>query len=151
MVMDIPAGAPPPQFDQAPLSNPSLSKDDGVPPLVLLLEVIVIVAGADCVASATLVAVTVTLEEGTVAGAVYRPAEVIVPTVELPAAAPFTLQVTPVLLLPEMVAVNCMVPPVCTVAELGEREADTPLPALLPLEVLPVVLQGVVLMQKSSV
>ncbi len=60
------------------------------------------------VVSAALVADTVTLEdEGIVAGAVYTPLDVIVPTVLFPPALPFTAQVTDVLLVPETDAVNC--------------------------------------------
>ena len=65
----------------------------------------VTVALADFVESAMLVAVTVTVwEPGIEAGAVYRPAEEIVPTDGL------IDQVTAVLLVPKTVAVNCCVP-----------------------------------------
>jgi hypothetical protein len=43
-----------------------------------------------------------------------------VPTVELPPAVEFTLQVTLVLDVPVTVAVNCCVAPVCTLAEVGD-------------------------------
>jgi hypothetical protein len=57
--------------------------------------------------SAALTALTVTVEgDGTLDGAVYRPVEVIVPTVELPPARPFASQVTWVLVEPETFAVN---------------------------------------------
>ena len=63
----------------------------------------VTVADADLVASACDVAVTVTVAGvGTVAGAVYTPAEVIEPF----AAPPVTTQVTAMLVVPETVAVN---------------------------------------------
>ena len=48
-----------------------------------------------------------TLLEGTLAGAVYWPAELIVPGVALPPAIPFTDQVTAVFDVPIIVAVNC--------------------------------------------
>jgi hypothetical protein len=63
------------------------------------------VALADLVPSATLRAVTVTVcDAGILDGAVYRPAEEIVPTDGL------IDQVTAVLLVPKTVAVNCCVP-----------------------------------------
>jgi hypothetical protein len=58
--------------------------------------VIVTDALADTVDCAVLRAVTVTEPDGTVAGAVYSPADEIVPTVELPPATPFTSQFTDV-------------------------------------------------------
>src|SRR6185503_2830975 len=82
---------------------------------------IVTVALADDAEFATLVAATVTdPPDGTEVGAVYRPEELIVPAVELPPDTPFTNQVTPVLLVPETVAVNCFEVPTCKVAEVGE-------------------------------
>jgi hypothetical protein len=60
-----------------------------------------------------------------VEGAVYKPELETVPTVELPPAAPFTLQVTLRLDAPVTVAVNCTVPPVWTVAVAGEIEICT--------------------------
>src|SRR5271157_73458 len=66
-------------------------------------------------------AVTVTVPElGTAAGAVYRPEVDMVPTVELPPAAPFTSQVTAVLEFPDTIAANCCVLLVDTVAPVGE-------------------------------
>jgi hypothetical protein len=67
------------------------------------------------------VAVTVTAVFGGEAGAVYRPVESIVPTVPLPPATPFTVQVTALLLLPvtETVGVNCWVAPAAKVALVG--------------------------------
>ena len=58
--------------------------------------------------------------DGTVAGAVYTPADVICPTVEFPPATLFTLQVTPVAAAPERVAVKVCVIPLATVAVAGE-------------------------------
>jgi len=52
------------------------------------------------------------------AGAVYKPAEVIVP--------PEADHVTPVSLLPETVAVNCCVPAIEIVEVPGLTETDTP-------------------------
>ena len=48
-----------------------------------------------------------TLLEGTLAGAVYWPVELIIPNEVLPPAVPFTDQVTAVFDVPETVAVNC--------------------------------------------
>ena len=59
------------------------------------------------VGSATLVAATVTLPEGTLEGAVYKPPVEMVPTAELPPRIPFTLQVTVVFDIPLTVATNC--------------------------------------------
>ena len=55
----------------------------------------VTLADAERVASATEVAVTVTPEAGTAAGAVYSPVLLTVPTAVLPPATPFTLHLTP--------------------------------------------------------
>jgi len=79
----------------------------------------------DAVVCAALWAVTVTEVEGTVAGAVYMPVEVIVPTVELPPTVPFTIQPTAVLLVPETEALNCFDCPTCTLALVGEIDTDT--------------------------
>lgn len=65
------------------------------------------VAFALLVASAALVAVTVCVPAAD--GAVYKPAALIVPVVELPPLALSTAHVTAVLLEPETVAVNCVV------------------------------------------
>jgi len=82
---------------------------------------ILTVALAEDAELATLVAVTVTdPPDGTEAGAVYKPDEVIVPVVALPPATPFTDQATPVLLEPETVAMNCCAAPTSKAAELGE-------------------------------
>jgi hypothetical protein len=56
--------------------------------------------------------------EGTLDGAVYRPLLVMVPTVELPPATPFTSQVAAVLV-PLTIALNCCVLPAVTLAEVG--------------------------------
>ena len=64
-------------------------------------------ACADFDESATLDAATVTVEEGTAAGAVYSPPVEIVPFTESPPVTPLTLQVTPVFDEPLTVAVNC--------------------------------------------
>src|SRR6266478_2696169 len=78
-------------------------------------------AEADFVGSAWDTAATVTMAGfGTTAGAVYRPALDIVPTVALPPVTPLTCQVTAVLPVFCTVAVNCCVPPAPTVADTGE-------------------------------
>lgn len=85
--------------------------------------VMVTVAEADLVVSAWETAVTVTVAGlGTVAGAVYKPAVEIVPTVLLPAVTPFTCHVTAVLLVFFRVAVNCCVVPAVTLAVVGATE-----------------------------
>jgi hypothetical protein len=79
------------------------------------------VALAEYAELATLVAVIVTdPPDGTAAGAVYSPEEVIVPVVELPPATPFTDHITPVFTVPETEAENCFVHPTCSTAEVGE-------------------------------
>src|SRR5713101_7416141 len=88
--------------------------------------VTVTVAFADLLVSACAIAVTVTVAGlGTVAGAVYRPAVEIVPTVEFPPVTPFTCHVTAVLLLPVTVAVNCCVVLTTTDALVGEMLTPT--------------------------
>ena len=67
---------------------------------------------------ATETAVTVTVAGlGMVLGAVYSPVALMVPTVALPPATPFTCQVTAVFVVPETVAVNWSVAPGLTVEE----------------------------------
>jgi hypothetical protein len=83
--------------------------------IVAAALVAVIVADADFVVSAVLVAFTVYLPA--LAGAVYIPFVDTVP--------PLADQVMPVLLVPVTVATNCCVPPVFTVAELGLIETAT--------------------------
>jgi hypothetical protein len=51
---------------------------------------------------------------------VYSPELEIVPTIALPPVTPLTCQATAVLLVFRTVAVNCWVPPVATVADVGE-------------------------------
>ena len=58
-------------------------------------------------------------------GAVYSPPVVIVPTVELPPATPFTAQVTVVFEDPVTVALNCCVLPSRTFALAGDTETVT--------------------------
>jgi hypothetical protein len=87
--------------------------------------VIVIFAVPDCVASEIDVAVMVTSAGlGTTAGAVYRPAVEMVPTLRLPPTMPFTDQKTPELLF-ATVAENCCVVLVAIEAVAGVT--DTPL------------------------
>ena len=91
-----------------------------------LEQVIVTLAFPNFAASATLVALTLTVAgEGGVAGAVntavVAPFATTVPSVAFPPATPFTLQVTPVAGLPEpvTVVVNTCAPPVATLTGLG--------------------------------
>ena len=75
--------------------------------------------------SSALVAATVTpAGEGGSDGAVYvavaAPVPAIVPIVELPPAIPFTLQVTPLFVAPETLAVNTCAPPDGTFAIAGD-------------------------------
>jgi hypothetical protein len=80
------------------------------------------VACADTDGAAPLVAVIVTdPDAGTEAGAVYRPLLLIVPTVLLPEATPFTFQDMDWSAVPCTVAANFRVKPVRTVACKGER------------------------------
>jgi hypothetical protein len=80
----------------------------------------VTLAEALFVGSAWLVAVIVTLSvEGTICGAVYHPSLEIVPSVLLPPAMPFTLQVTAVFVVLVTSAENDCVPPGKTVALVG--------------------------------
>lgn len=77
-------------------------------------------ADPESAALAAETAVTVTVEGlGIVLGAVYNPLAVIVPTVALPPAVPFTCQVTAVFVVPVTVSMNCLVAPGLTVAEAG--------------------------------
>lgn len=78
-------------------------------------SVTVTVEDADFVVSATLVAVTVNVPAEL--PAVYRPAELTVP--------PVAVQLTAVFVLPETVAVNCWVAPVCTLADVGLTVTET--------------------------
>lgn len=93
---------------------------------LVLEQVIVTLAFPDFVASAMLVAVTVTVGgDGSAAGAVKTAVvtlfATIVPSVALPPAIPFTLHVTPFagLPVPVTVAVNTCAPPVAMLAGLG--------------------------------
>jgi hypothetical protein len=84
--------------------------------------VIVTIAALEALASATLVATTVTVAGlGTVAGAVKSPVELMVPSVELPPATPFTVHRTEVLLVPLTPAINCRIAPV----EIDEAAGET--------------------------
>src|SRR5262249_505847 len=86
-------------------------------------------AEADLVVSATEVAVTVANAGlGTVAGAVYKPDDVMVPQEPETQPVPETLQVTAVFDLPVTVALNCCVPFTAIVREAGEIETPTPPP-----------------------
>ena len=86
----------------------------------------VTVAEPERFVSALDLAVTVTLEPGTEAGAVYSPLVLIVPTVAFPPTTPFTLQVTPRFCKSFCtVAVNCCVAEMFNEAELGETDTLT--------------------------
>src|SRR5262252_2777259 len=84
----------------------------------------VTVAEPERLVSALDLAVTVTLDPGTEAGAVYTPLVLIVPTVAFPPTTPFTLQVTP-----RFCASFCTVAVNCCVAEMFKEtdagETDT--------------------------
>src|SRR5262245_44055752 len=83
----------------------------------------VTVAEPERFVSALDLAVTVTLEAETEAGAVYSPLVPIVPTVAFPPTTPFTLQVTPRFWESFCtVAVNCSVAEICSEAEAGETD-----------------------------
>lgn len=79
----------------------------------------------DAVVCAALWAATVTEAEGTEEGAVYMPDELIVPTEEFPPNAPFTIQLTAVLLVPETEALNCWDWPTCRLTFAGDTITDT--------------------------
>ena len=103
-------------------------------------HVIVTLALPDLEVSSALVAATVTVAgEGGADGAVYvavaAPVPAIVPIVELPPAIPFTLQLTPLFVVPETLAVNTCAPPDGTLAVEGETviAIATPPPLLPPL------------------
>ena len=73
-----------------------------------------------------LTALTLTIDgDGTAFGAVYIPVELMVPTVELPPAMPFTFQVTVVTDALRTVALNCSLLPVLMVAAVGEMVTVT--------------------------
>jgi hypothetical protein len=72
------------------------------------------------VPTTVLTAETVTYPRlGAVAGAVYRPALVMVPTLESPPEIPFTCHATDWLAVPVTVAWNCCDPPGCRLAAIG--------------------------------
>ena len=64
-------------------------------------------------------------EEGSAAGAVYSPVELMIPTDAFPPALPFTAQFTLVVVVPVTVAVNCCCSPRNTDAVAGETETVT--------------------------
>jgi hypothetical protein len=86
-------------------------------------------AEALCVVAATLVALTVTLVEEFTTGAVNNPDEEIVPALDF--------HVTPVWLVPVMVAANCCFPPEITLVLAGETEMLMPDPVPKPLSEVP--------------
>jgi len=82
-------------------------------------------AEAVLVLSASATAVTVIEEAGTVPGAMYKPAGVMVPTLESPPGVWFTSQVTAALFVPVTVAINCRLEPTPIVNEVGETVIET--------------------------
>lgn len=83
------------------------------------------VADADRDVSAWAIAVTFTADGlGTVAGAVYKPAEVTVPHAGPVQPVPLTVQATAPLVLPLTNARNCRCPPTITSAVVGEMTTD---------------------------
>lgn len=89
-------------------------------------ETRVTVADADCWGAATAVAVTLTVGGfGADAGAVYNPAELMVPQLAPLQPAPEMDQVTAVFVVPVTVAVNCFWLPVCTWTVDGDTLTET--------------------------
>lgn len=82
-------------------------------------EVMKTVALAAGIFGLVLCAVTLIGSDGDMAGAVYKPVGVIVPTVGSPPRVPLTSQVT-VWLVPDTAAVNCCDCPTCRLHERGE-------------------------------
>jgi len=118
---------PPPlrEDDEVPLVDDPLPEE---PEAVLGSAAVTLIdAVADLPGSAMEAAEMVTADgEGTEAGAVYTPDVEIVPTVELPPAIPFTLQVTAVLPAAfSTSAVNVCVPLTVTLANTGLMDIDT--------------------------
>ena len=108
---------------------PTVAVVDGVPLMVggTAAAVIVRLALADFVASSLETTVTVTVAgDGTVAGAVNRPAPETVPTVAFPPVVPLTFQLTAPVAPLVTVEVNCCLPePAVTLANVGEMVIDT--------------------------
>src|SRR5260370_41884729 len=107
------------------LSKP-LNSNAYCPSSLLLFETATVTtADADCDVSACAVAVTFTVVGfGTVAGAVYKPAE-IVPQADPMQPAPLTVHVTPRFELPRTWARNCRCAPLVNNAVVGEIVIDT--------------------------
>jgi len=82
-------------------------------------------AFADADDCTTLCAVTVMVPDGAVSGATYKPEEEIVPVAEFPPTAPFTIQFTLGLLVPDTDALNCCDCPTCNVEDVGEIDTFT--------------------------
>jgi hypothetical protein len=78
------------------------------------------VALAEADSKAALWAVTCTEFDGTLAGAVYKPEEETIPTVEFPPRTPFTIQFTAVLFVADTEAVNCCDCPTWRLEERGD-------------------------------
>jgi hypothetical protein len=117
---------PPPLEDDEPLLVPLAEELPEADPELAEAAVTVVVADADLVESAVEAAVMVTAEGlGIAAGAVYTPADEIVPMDVFPPAIPFTLQVTAVLGAFATVAVNACVAPAATLASTGLMNIET--------------------------
>jgi formate-dependent phosphoribosylglycinamide formyltransferase (GAR transformylase) len=86
---------------------------------------IVTVAVSDLLESACAVAVIVTGEFGTRAGAVYSPLAPMLPQLRPAQAAPVTVQMTVPLALPVTVAVNCLTAPGARITDFGETATVT--------------------------
>jgi hypothetical protein len=76
-------------------------------------------------------AVMLTELVGTDDGALYSPAEEIVPAPAVPPRTPFTSQFTAPFVVPETVAVNCFDWPACTVALVGDTVTETAVVAVI--------------------
>src|SRR5690348_14467013 len=103
-------------------------------------ESVIVTAGAVSVTTARAVlvvsacAITVMVIDvllGRTFGALYNPFVSIVPLMLSPPVAPFTCQVTAVLVDPVTVAVNCCVAPPATLALVGEMVMETPVLGVL--------------------
>jgi hypothetical protein len=87
---------------------------------------------ADFVVSAwEITAIVMVVWLGRTLGALYKPFVSIVPLMASPPVAPFTCQVTAVLVDPVTVAVNCCVAPPATLALVGEMVMETPVLGVL--------------------
>jgi len=105
---------------------------DGAIEIVTAGAVSVSVEKADFVVSAwEITAIVMVVWLGRTLGALYKPFVSIVPLMASPPVAPFTCQVTAVLVDPVTVAVNCCVAPPATLALVGEMVMETPVLGVL--------------------